>query len=134
MKAKEYYVQCRDGLMSTDRDVFIEAARVLLYGMMKEMQQVLIARHAQSDSAAISAVKEFEQKYNAVVSLFEKEFGKSPIKRDGFSLFMVMNTPELGRYFPKAKETIEMRELREAVEHLRDKMESESGSSAGCAR
>jgi hypothetical protein len=116
MKAKEYYTQCRDGLRSTDPDEFRKASGDLLFGMMYEMQQILKARHAQYNSAAIAAIKEFDQKYNAVVSLFEKEYGNAPIERNGFSLIMVLQMPELGQFFPEAQEKIAVHDALKTLE------------------
>lgn len=42
------------------------------------------SRNALRAESIAATVKEINQKYNAVASLFVKEYGESPIRRDGY--------------------------------------------------
>lgn len=103
MKAKEIYAKYRSALFevpdgrkmkikSSDRIVHIpkkddeydELLQQLWREMVDELNALLKQRKANTDKAFIGAVNEINDKYNAVVNMFERDFGRSPILRNGF--------------------------------------------------
>ena len=88
MKAKEYYALVKEG---------IEAGTATM-GMNREVRELQEKRHIQFDRGIFPVLKEMNDKWNAVVNLIEKDYGYSPIIRDGFKNFWVAKMPELGRY------------------------------------
>ena len=86
MKAKEYFDKYKDLIM---REVTSESTEFrypaeLLKEMSMEAQKLVDARHAVRNSAVVAVLKEFNVRWNAVVSMFIKKYGVSPMKKDGF--------------------------------------------------
>jgi hypothetical protein len=86
MKAKEYFDKYEDLIM---REVTSESTEFcypaeLLKEMSMEAQKLVDARHAVRNSAVVAVLKEFNVRWNAVVSMFIKKYGVSPMKKDGF--------------------------------------------------
>lgn len=103
MKAKEIYAKYRSALFevpdgremkikSSDRIVHIpkkddeydELLQQLWRELVDELNALLKQRKVNTDKAFIGAVNEINDKYNAVVNMFERDFGRSPILRNGF--------------------------------------------------
>ena len=98
MKAKEYFEKYEDGIMEEAKEPGIRGdgpAAKMLIEFTKEMQQILKDRHVQFDRGVVPVMREQNQKWNAVVNLFEKKYGDSPIRRDGFYRAMRTEIPEL---------------------------------------
>lgn len=103
MKAKEIYAKYRSALFevpdgremkipSSDRIVHIpkkddeydELLQQLWRELVDELNTMLKQRKVCSDKAFLGAVNEINDKYNAVVNLFERDYGWSPFVRNGF--------------------------------------------------
>ena len=114
MKAKEDYEKYKAGLVSADEKVSLPAARGIITELMDEIGAVAKARHVQFDRGIIPIFREQNEKYKAVVRLFEKEYGASPIRMDGFEL--VLESP-----FPGIMGKLDARSLRGKVDtHTRE--------------
>lgn len=101
MKAKEYYQTYHDALLSQDEQTVDNACNELVIDLTKETQSLLNQRKAKSTHALCGVVREINDKYNAVVSLFESKDGVSPLKRDGFKAIFEKEIPSLcGRINP----------------------------------
>lgn len=98
MKAKDYYKKYRDEIVSKDEKKSIEAISSMVLEMSKEARDTIKDRRVRSDSGAVAVIREMNQKYNAVVTLFEKEFGASPLLRNGFREYWKKQIPELKRF------------------------------------
>ena len=96
MKAKELYAKYKDDIMSSGDTVATPAVYDLLHELSTEASDMYKARNCNSSSAMISIFRELNTKWNAIVNLFEKEYGFSPLKRDGFLNFAVAKVPEIG--------------------------------------
>ena len=84
MKAKEYYEKYKAGLLSADNEKYLPAARGLIYDLLDESKAVAEARHVRFDRGFIPVLREQIGKYKAIVRMFEKDYGVSPIRADGF--------------------------------------------------
>ena len=95
MKATEYYEKYKDKLTSRKEEVAIEAIKELLANFNQEARGLISKRHIRTTPALISILKELNNKWNALVRCFEKDYGGTPIKRDGFWIFWTKEMPEL---------------------------------------
>ena len=95
MKAREYYAPIKKAIDAGDKDALDLAVKVMLIGMIGEVRDLRKKRNIHSDRRLISLIKEMNGKWNAVVRLIEKEYGATPIIRDGYKVFMIHEIPEL---------------------------------------
>lgn len=92
-KAKEYYELYRVALTNEER--VNQALSDLIKDLNDEVMELQKTRHVKFDRGLMPILKETNQKWNAIVRLFEKEFGASPVKPDGFKIFWINKMPEL---------------------------------------
>ncbi len=98
MKAKEYFEKYGARLVSgenADEDDRTNAAVDLLRDLCGEVQSIGEQRKIKRIEAAISVVKETNDKWNAVGNLCEKHYGVDPLAEDGFKEFILNQMPEL---------------------------------------
>ena len=85
MKAKQYFEKYEplfdeargpENIEKVALDLFVEVA--------DELYALAESRNIQSEEAQLSLIKEFNQKWNAIYTCFEKKYGDSPIKWNGF--------------------------------------------------
>jgi hypothetical protein len=97
MKASEYYEKYRP--LFFDPDIAFEKANFFLKQLMMEFSKetcaILIKRHASRDEAFHAVLREQNQKWNALVRIFETMCLASPIMIDGFKKFWENELPEL---------------------------------------
>ena len=99
MKAKEYYDQYGEAVLaeSYHEDHNEELSRLVL-AFMREMKELVEARHIKTDRGTVGIIREQNEKWNALCAIFEKNHGVTPIKRDGFLNLMKAKIPELERW------------------------------------
>ena len=78
MKAKEYYELYKFDLMSEKDDKVLKAISDLVHDFNKEVTELREIRHVKFDRGMIPILKEMNQKWNAIVRLFQKEYGATP--------------------------------------------------------
>lgn len=93
-RAIGYYAQYHEALMMTG-DKGDEALNNLVRDFLAEMKELIETRHIKTDRGAVSVIVELNDKWNAIVSIFEKRGEKSPIVRNGFRIYMESQIPEL---------------------------------------
>lgn len=93
MKARDYYRKYHDGL--TDSGFAPAALHAVVSEMIEEMKETANTRHIYSGQALHSLIRETNDKWNAMVSIFEKKDGYTPVKRDGFYIAIRMTNPQL---------------------------------------
>lgn len=101
MKAKEYFDKYKCGLASNDKDTYVLAFREMYQKMFKECVNTIEARHIKRNDAVVSVFKEMNERYNALCRLLAKEYGKSPIKENGFASLACGTCDFLIPYFSK---------------------------------
>lgn len=103
MKAKEIYAKYRSALFEVPNgremkisqsgkvvhipktdDEYDEVLQQLWRELVDELNALLKQRKANTDKAFLGAVNEINDKYNAIVNLFERDYGWSPFVRNGF--------------------------------------------------
>lgn len=97
MKAKEYFEKYEKVIIESIKEDSTTGHKDLLVEMSKEVQTLYDSRKAKSNSALAGIIKELNQKWNAIGTLFEKKYGASPLKRNGFIEFWKHEMPELER-------------------------------------
>lgn len=104
MKAKEYFKIYEDRILEDAvLNNSVEAAKDLLKDMWMELDDIVKKRNAKKIPAVIGAVKEQNQKWNAICNLFEEAHGVSPLKRNAFGKFVELEIPQLkGKILPNA--------------------------------
>lgn len=95
MKAKDYFAKYEQALTSDNSDECSTAIAEMLNEMNSEVQNLLKVRHVKTDAGTFPIFKEMNQKWNAIVRLFEKKYGATPIVKDGFQLYWVRKMPQL---------------------------------------
>lgn len=95
MKAKDYFAKYEQALASDNSDECSTAIAEMLNEMNSEVQNLLKVRHVKTDAGTFPIFKEMNQKWNAIVQLFEKKYGATPIVKDGFQLYWVRKMPQL---------------------------------------
>lgn len=95
MKAKDYFAKYEQALASDNSDECSTAIAEMLNEMNSEVQNLLKVRHVKTDAGTFPIFKEMNQKWNAIVRLFERKYGATPIVKDGFQLYWVRKMPQL---------------------------------------
>lgn len=95
MKAKDYFAKYEQALASDNSDECYTAIAEMLNEMNSEVQNLLKVRHVKTDAGTFPIFKEMNQKWNAIVRLFEKKYGATPIVKDDFQLYWVRKMPQL---------------------------------------
>lgn len=95
MKAKDYFAKHERGLIAVNPDECSAAIAEVLNEMNSEVRNLLKVRHIKTEAGTFSLFKEMNQKWNAIVRLFEKKYGVTPIIKDGFRLYWLRKLPQL---------------------------------------
>lgn len=95
MKAKDYFAKYEQALASDNSDECSTAIAEMLNEMNSEVQNLLKVRHVKTNAGTFPIFKEMNQKWNAIVRLFERKYGATPIVKDGFQLYWVRKMPQL---------------------------------------
>lgn len=103
-KAKLYYNEYKDLITSTDDDVSIKAISDLYNCLLDETKELITKRKAKTNSVTVAIIKEENDKWNAICRMFEKDFGMSPIAKDGFINMECILVPDLKKCLEIEKE------------------------------
>ena len=103
MKAQEYFDKYGTRIMGTESNLSPEeeeiacnkAACELMTELLTEAQTLMKTRHVSTDNGMVSIIKELNQKWNAICCLFEKQYGVSPLIRDGYKNYWIDKIPEM---------------------------------------
>lgn len=100
MKAVEYYEKYGKAIHDerSGEEKSSEATMRLIIAMSQEVKDLRDRRHIKKISGMASAIKDVNSRWNAMCKLFEKEYGSSPLIRDGFKEFWIREVPELKSY------------------------------------
>jgi hypothetical protein len=93
-RAIGYYAQYHEALLAGG-DAGADAAGELIREFMAELKELIETRHIKTDRGTISIIRELNEKWNAIVSIFEKRGETPPIVRNGFRIYMESVIPEL---------------------------------------
>ena len=88
MKAKQYFEKYGESIWKEahDHDIHTDGPIAKMFiEFSSEMKEIINRRNVKTDNAAMAIISEQNQKWNAVVNMFVKQHGISPISRDGFA-------------------------------------------------
>lgn len=94
MKAKEYYESIIAKNPQT-ADEMANAVGDVVIGLNREAAELFKKRNARRNDAVRAVIREQNNKWNAIVGLFEKKQGISPIRRNAYLDAWVKQIPEL---------------------------------------
>lgn len=127
MKAKEYYTKYHDRMLSTDHDTSLQAISDLIGDLSREFKTIADSRNVRWNRAAYGILKELNDKYNAIVSLFETKDGFSPIRPNGFKLYWEREMPQLkGRLDSEAVRPKSLGDVRAEIAAMRERCQTYS--------
>ena len=96
MKAKQYYERFAYRLLNKNTpETNVAAVLILLEDFDKETIELFKIRNCVRNSASLAILKEQNQKWNAIVSLFEHRNGQSPLRRNGYGELWEKKLPYL---------------------------------------
>ena len=95
MKAKEYFEKYDQLIITELKNETSKSAISLLLELSDEVPQLAKQRNVVGGKAVISIIKEINTKWNSICSMFEKKYGVSPLKWNGFKEFWKHRMPEL---------------------------------------
>lgn len=98
MKAKQYFEKHQQEMTCGDEKRVQAAINQLVLELNDEAKDMLKARNVNTDRAAVSILRELNDKYNAVIGLFEKHYGASPLMRDGYLNLWKNRIPTIQQY------------------------------------
>ncbi len=119
MKASEYFAEHRKKLVKDDYDInkliketgseeeaakkydewIREGLNGLINAMNAEVKEICAKRKCKTDSATAAVIREMNDRWNAMIPMFEKYYdGRCPLKRNGFAKFWINEIPSLSRY------------------------------------
>ena len=87
MKAKEYFEKYGESVWvdahTSDTSIDCPTNRLFM-DFVTETQEIIDKRKVRFDRGTMSVIEEQNTKWNALVNLFIKKYGATPIARDGF--------------------------------------------------
>lgn len=98
MKAIEYYEKYHDSIMSTNEKCSLQAVSDFIVDLSHEVGILSQARKCRTNSSIIAVLKEVNEKYNAVMRIFKKKNGITPLIPNGFLEFWKRKEPSLSRF------------------------------------
>lgn len=98
MKARQYFEKHRQEMTCGDEKRVHESINQFILELNDEAKDMLKARNVNTDRAAVSVLRELNDKYNAVIGLFEKNYGASPLMRDGYLNLWKNSMPKIQEY------------------------------------
>lgn len=103
MKARQYFEKHQQEMTCDDEKRVQAAINQFVLELNDEAKDMLKARNVNTDRAAVSILRELNDKYNAVVSLFEKHCGASPLMRDGYLNLWKNRMPTIQKYLRQGR-------------------------------
>lgn len=100
MKAKEYFEKYKDQISNKNNEISSKEISDLIFDLFYEIDDLRKSRGVKTDRGLIAIIKEENSKWNAIRTLFEKEYGEPLLVGNGFNKFMISEIPELAKVLP----------------------------------
>lgn len=105
MKAKEYVEEYANAILlfyqNRQLDEINKIIRTIFISLNEEVNDICEMRHSTHNNALFGAIKQENDKWNAIRKGFEKKIGLPVLKRDGFVRFWSKEIPEVQRLYEK---------------------------------
>ena len=104
MKAVEYYNKYGPKFFNLkDKDEIDGIALSLIREFNQEIVSLCEIRKVETNMGMAGVILELNQKWNALITLFVKGYGLSPIVKDGYKHFWLSQNPDLGPYLERRR-------------------------------
>ena len=104
MKAVDYYNKYGPKFFSLkDKDDIDGEVLSLLREFNQEIVSLCDIRNVETNVGMAGIILELNQKWNALVNLFIAGYGLSPIFKDGYKRFWILQTPDMVPYLERRR-------------------------------
>ena len=104
MKALEYYNKYGPEFFNLkDKDEIDDIVLSLIREFNQEIVSLCEIRKVETNMGMAGIILELNQKWNALITLFVKGYGLSPIVTDGYKRFWLLQSPDLGPYLERRR-------------------------------
>ena len=104
MKALEYYNKYGPEFFNLkDKDEIDDIVLSLIREFNQEIVSLCEIRKVETNAGMAGIILELNQKWNALITLFVKGYGLSPIVTDGYKRFWLLQSPDLGPYLERRR-------------------------------
>jgi hypothetical protein len=98
MKAQDYFEKYKESVYNEALEGKADAAKEMYFAFIREVNDLIKIRHVKTDKAAISIIKELNQKWNKLANLFEAEYGQCVLKRNAIWNYFADKIPEINKW------------------------------------
>lgn len=95
MKAKEYYEKYQSVIVVGLKGKKVDKIQELVAELYNETIQLIANSKSHADSAVVGICKQQCQKFDRIVELFERDYGRRILKKGGFNTTLMKRIPEL---------------------------------------
>lgn len=104
MKALEYYNKYGPEFFNLKaKDEIDDIVLSLIREFNQEIVSLCEIRKVETNMGMAGIILELNQKWNALITLFVKGYGLSPIVTDGYKRFWLLQSPDLGPYLERRR-------------------------------
>lgn len=105
MKAKEYVEEYANTILllyeKRHLDEIDKIIKKIFISLSEDVEDICEMRHSTHNNALFGAIKETNDKWNAIRRGFEKKIGLPVLKRDGFARFWFKEMPAVQHLYEK---------------------------------
>lgn len=105
MKAKEYVEEYANTILlfyqNRQLDEIDKIIKTIFISLSEEVEDICEMRHSRSNDTLFGAIKQENDKWNAIRKSFEKKIGLPVLKRDGFVRFWFKEIPLVQHLYEK---------------------------------
>jgi hypothetical protein len=98
MKAQDYFEKYKESVYNEALEGKADAVTEMFHAFMREINDLIKTRHIKTDKAAISVIKEVNQKWNKLANLFEAEYGQCVLIRNAIWGIYADRIPEINKW------------------------------------
>ena len=105
MKAKEYVEEYANAILLFYKNGYLDEIdkiiKTIFISLSEDVEDICEMRHSTHNNALFGAIKQENDKWNAIRKGFEKKIGLPVLKRDGFVRFWFEEMPEIQHLYEK---------------------------------
>ena len=105
MKAKEYVEEYANAILLFYKNGYLDEIdkiiKTIFISLSEDVEDICEMRHSRSNDTLFGAIKQENDKWNAIRKGFEKKIGLPVLKRDGFARFWFKEIPAIQHLYEK---------------------------------